>query len=68
MNDIYSPIVFQANFSLAIGNRVIVTGEALQVLGDNSGMYWLYFEGSDDPIAHLFAEDVNKIAGRELLK
>jgi hypothetical protein len=60
--------VFQANFSCFIGNHAIVMGEAMEVLEDVEGLYCLFFENDKDPIARLNKNDVNKLAGRELIK
>ena len=61
-------IEFQANWSCFIGNHAIVMGEALSVHADNEGLYWLYFEGSDEPIARLTSTDVVKLAGRNIFE
>ena len=66
MNAMHEPIHFQANFSCFIGNHAIVTGETLSVLEDNEGMYWLYFEGDEEPLARLTITDVVKLAGRNI--
>ena len=58
---------FQANFSCFIGNHAVIVGEALEVMEDRDGLYWLYFENDQEPLAHLNKDDVNKLAGWKLI-
>jgi len=61
-------IKFQANFSCFIGSHAIVTGEEVSALKDVYGLYWLFCSSDEEPIAHLTADDVCKLAGWNIVK
>jgi hypothetical protein len=60
--------VFRANFSCFIGVRAIVKGEILEAVEDANGQYCLHFENEIEPFIHLDREEINKLAGEELIK
>ena len=61
-------IKIQAKFDCVIGNRIIETGDTLTARKDVSGLYWLYIEDEDEPIAHLAPHDINKLAKTKVVE
>ena len=57
-----------AKFDCVIANRIIEVGDALTAREDVNGLYWIYLEDEDEPIAHLTAHDVNKLAKTKVVE
>jgi len=60
-------LTFQAIFTFSIGDHSICKGEALGFEEYQNGLYYLYRENDVEPIARLTMDDVNKLAGWNIL-
>jgi hypothetical protein len=62
-------VYFPSAIACIVGqNRVVAVGDRLKAVPDATGLYHVYFDHEDEPIAHLTGRDVNKLANQHLVQ
>lgn len=61
-------ITFPCSIDCKLGAYSLAEGEPLKVVDDRDGLYSVYVEWGEGPIARVSARDVNKLAGYEAVE